>query len=271
MNLSEALEINTVRIECDNGSVGTGFFYSLKTKKENVEVPFIVTNKHVIEGANAINIHLHTENIDTGKENNHKIFHVGDIQKLFAFHPESSVDLCALPVGGIFNALAYEREIPRYFSFNEDDLLENHRSKKSLGAIEEVHMTGYPNGIWDQVNNKPITRRGITATNISDNWQGRNEFMIDMACYPGSSGSPVYVYNNGPFMHEGKLVHGERVILLGILRAGPQILANGDVRIVDVPTSQRAISTTALMMNLGIIIKASELDYLIEKFKGELS
>lgn len=27
-------------------------------------------------------------------------------------------------------------------------------------------MVGYPNGIWDEKNNKPIFRKGITATDI---------------------------------------------------------------------------------------------------------
>ncbi|MBF4179343.1 S1 family peptidase [Lelliottia nimipressuralis] len=270
MKLSEALEISTVRIECNNGSVGTGFFYSLKTKHEHRDIPFIVTNKHVIAGADSIDIHLHTENFETGKEEHHKIFHIGGVQEQFLFHPEAEVDLCALPVGPMFNALAVEKQRPKYFSFTQNELIENHRSKNPLGSIEEVHMTGYPNGLWDAVNNKPITRRGITATNIADNWQGRNEFMIDMACYPGSSGSPIYIYNNGPFTHEGNLVHGERVILLGILRAGPQIFADGEVKVIDVPTSQKIISTTAIMMNLGVIIKANELNYLSDFFKGEL-
>ena len=40
----------------------------------------------------------------------------------------------------------------------------------------------------------PILRRGTTATPIALNFEGRPEFLIDAAVYPGSSGSPVFVY-----------------------------------------------------------------------------
>ncbi len=44
-------------------------------------------------------------------------------------------------------------------------------------------MIGYPNGIWDEANNMPIIRRGITATHPNFNYNGKPEFMIDAACF----------------------------------------------------------------------------------------
>ena len=35
-----------------------------------------------------------------------------------------------------------------------------------VSALEDIIMVGYPNGIWDEKNNKPIFRKGITATDI---------------------------------------------------------------------------------------------------------
>ena len=69
----------------------------------------------------------------------------------------------------------------------------------SLAPIEDITMIGYPNGLWDEVNNLPIVRRGITATSANGKYQGKTEFLIDAACFPGSSGSPVFVYNNGSY------------------------------------------------------------------------
>ena len=39
----------------------------------------------------------------------------------------------------------------------------------------------------------PITRTGITATSFSLDYQGKSEFVIDAACFPDSSGSPVFI------------------------------------------------------------------------------
>jgi len=57
-------------------------------------------------------------------------------------------------------------------------------------------MIGYPNGLWDHVNNLPLIRRGITASHPGVDYQiegqnGPGVTVIDMACFPDSSGSPV--------------------------------------------------------------------------------
>ena len=44
--------------------------------------------------------------------------------------------------------------------------------------------------------------------------------MIDVACYPGSSGSPVLIFNEGSYNKKGAgLVVGDTSFLLGVLYA----------------------------------------------------
>jgi len=50
-----------------------------------------------------------------------------------------------------------------------------------------------------------------------------------------------------------------RIKLLGILYAGPQHTAEGDVRVVVVPTQQKAVAVAGIPNTLGIIIKAEQL------------
>ena len=64
-----------------------------------------------------------------------------------------------------------------------------------LNAVEEIMMIGYPNGLWDAKNNLPIVRRGITGTPAFVDYNDKPEFVIDAACFPGSSGSPVFIVN----------------------------------------------------------------------------
>ncbi|MGA7586857.1 MAG: serine protease [Rouxiella badensis] len=266
-SLSDSLYKSTVRIVCNNGSVGTGFFYLLLGNDNDIRIPFLVTNKHVIEGATTVKIYVHTINTKTKKENKHQEITITDLSKNFIPHPDSNIDLCAAPFGQMIDRMVNENnlwmDIAPFFSSNT---YENSIHKNDLSALEEVYMTGYPNGLWDEVNNNSITRKGITASNIKSDWKGKKEFLIDMACFHGSSGSPVYVYNNGAFKANGKLVSGERLIFLGILSSGPLLTAAGDIKIINVPTVQKAITTTQLTMNLGIVIKAEKLDYLKDHF-----
>ncbi|WP_208959768.1 hypothetical protein [Dolosigranulum pigrum] len=44
--ISERLMFNTVRLETNDGSSGTGFFFTFKFG--NLLVPILVTNKHVV-------------------------------------------------------------------------------------------------------------------------------------------------------------------------------------------------------------------------------
>jgi hypothetical protein len=130
----------------------------------------------------------------------------------------------------------------------------------ALTAIEDVIMIGYPNGLWDEKNNMPIVRRGITATHPNLDYNGSKEFMINAACFPGSSGSPVLLFNFGSYSTKStEIVIGARIKLLGILYAGPQHTATGEIEIVNVPTQQKAIAFSRIPNNLGLVIKSSRL------------
>jgi len=143
----------------------------------------------------------------------------------------------------------------------------------ALDAFEDVVMIGYPIGLLDSYNNLPVIRKGITATHPNNDYDGRKEFMVDMACFPGSSGSPVLLYSTGSYgAPGGGFVLGNRIRLLGILYSGPQFAANGDMEIVNVPTQQTVIPVTSIPCNLGICIKAErllEFEPILRKSIGE--
>ena len=122
-------------------------------------------------------------------------------------------------------------------------------------------MVGYPNGIWDKSNNLPIIRRGITATHPLLAYEGRKKFMIDAACFPGSSGSPVFIYEDGMFRSsENSYSPGTRVALIGILYAGPQFTANGTLEPRPIPHSLTEVPVMQIPMNLGYVISIEEID-----------
>lgn len=138
-----------------------------------------------------------------------------------------------------------------------------------LGAIEDVIMVGYPIGLWDSINNQPIIRRGSTATHPAMDYEGRREFLIDAACFPGSSGSPVFLYNMGVYTtRDGGTVVGSRVKLLGVLYAGPVHTTTGEVVAVNIPTAQQAVAVSRIPINLGFVVRSERLIELEPKLQA---
>ncbi len=175
-------------------------------------------------------------------------------------HPDDNVDLCAMPIAPFLTEANKKGERLFYISLDKS-ILPTAQQLSDFSALEEILMVGYPNGIWDNVNNKPILRKGVTATHPNFDYCGKKEIMIDAACFPGSSGSPVFIFNEGGYRDKrGNMFMGaSRVILLGVLYAGPQHTAQGDIQIVNVPTVDRPIAISRIPNNLGLIIKSERI------------
>lgn len=253
---SEQLCYSTIRIECvtqKGGSTGTGFFFNfLENKDTNQFIPCIVTNKHVVE--NAIHgILVLTCKMKDGTEYLHRV-DVSNFRQSWIFHPKQEVDLCIMPFQPIVDVVGKQGHHPYYVSFSAN-LIPSKEQIENLTALEDIIMIGYPDGIWDAVNNKPIIRKGITATHPKRDFNGEKKFLIDAACFPGSSGSPVIIINQGNYSDvSGTVYFGRRIMLLGILHAGPQHTAQGEIRFANIPTT-----VTAIPNNLGLVIKSDEL------------
>jgi len=241
-------------------STGTGFFFKFLENGDR-HVPVIVTNKHVIR--NAISGRFIITKSDTNGNPNatdHFSVNIADFQQFWRLHPDPNVDLCAMPLAPVINSATQQGQNLFYQVFDKS-LLPTAEQKIDFDVLEDILMVGYPNGIWDSVNNQPIFRKGITATHPNIDYNGKKEFMIDVACFPGSSGSPVMIYNsNGYTSRQGNIIMGNpRLILMGILYAGPQHTASGEIIIVNVPQLQIPTAISRIPNNLGLVIKAERL------------
>jgi V8-like Glu-specific endopeptidase len=273
LTISEKLSYSTVRIECEdkNGGLatGTGYFFIFKENENNhTHIPVVITNKHVIEGAWKGKLIFSKMN-DNGEplDKEHFAVFIDNFENLWKKHPDNNVDLCAMPIAPFVN-LAEQQNQKLFYVSLDTSLIPNQSELEDLTVIEDIVMVGYPNGIWDQVNNKPIFRKGITATHPCFDYNGKKEFMIDAACFPGSSGSPVFLLNeNGYKDKKGSFYLGKsRIYLLGTLYAGPQHTAEGEVRIINVPTAQKPISLSRIPNNLGLVIKSERIKELENLF-----
>ena len=93
--------------------------------------------------------------------------------------------------------------------------------------------------------------------------------MIDAACFPGSSGSPVFIFNEGGYRDKKGTMHlgASRLLLLGVLYAGPQYTVEGEIKIINMPVSQKPIAISTIPNNLGLVLKVERILELEELFK----
>jgi len=260
---AEQLAHSTVRIECDMSEgiigTGTGFFYHLDISDDS-HVPVIVTNKHVVSGATSGRFLLTLMNAMGGPEvGTYQKFEINSFESNWTPHPDPNVDLCAMPMAGLIRDADKRNQKFFYVPFDKT-LLPTTEEIEDMIGLENITMIGYPNGLWDQINNLPIFRKGVLATNYKYDWNGKKEFLIDAACFPGSSGSPVMLFDVGGYQtRKGNFVGSSRIRFLGVLYAGPQHTVEGEVKVVMVPTQQKSVAVANIPNNLGIVIKAEHL------------
>lgn len=260
MSLSEMITYSTVLIRCQysdgkSGS-GTGFIMNLCSDKENqVCVPVLITNKHVVSNS-VRTVFEFCKADETGKP--------VDVEPvIFTYqgnswipHPDRVVDLCCLPLAQSIKELQ-KNNVKVYYIPLETELIPKGEKLEELSAMEDVVMVGYPIGLSDTYNHKPIIRKGITATHPKKNYQGKQETLLDMACYPGSSGSPVFILNQGTYTTSGGIVVGNRIHLLGVLYGGHKFSAQGVLQFSNLPNVP--VPVTGIPINLGIMIKAERI------------
>lgn len=262
LSLSEQLTFVTTRIECrspQTTAVGTGFFFNFLAGEGKI-IPVVVTNRHVVEGSKQGIFQLTRAN-NEGEPiiGDFENIIVDNFEQLWLPHPDKAVDLCVMPLGPLFH-MAEDKGKRFFYRSLDETLIPNQQALSELTALEEILMVGYPIGLWDSKNNMPIFRKGITATHPNLNYEGREEFLIDAACFPGSSGSPVLLYNLGTYTNrQGATIIGTRIQFLGVLFAGPQYTVEGKIEILPVPTEMKPVPVSRIPINLGIVIKSRKL------------
>ena len=260
MSISEMITYSTVMINCQysdgSSGSGTGFIINLcQNKEENTCIPVIVTNNHVVENSVKTVFEFCKADSD-GNPIDTEPFRFTYVGNSWIHHPDESVDLCCLLLAEAINKIAGTDNRVFYIPLGIN-IIPNDDALRELSAMEDVVMVGYPIGLSDQYNHKPIIRRGITATHLKNNYQGNRHFLVDMACFPGSSGSPIFILNEGTYHIRNNVYVGSRILLVGVLFGGPQFSAQGVIQFANLPNSPRPV--VQIPTNLGIAIKASEL------------
>lgn len=261
---TEQLLFCTTRIETIHGT-GTGFFFQFQLDEQQ-GMPVLVTNKHVVANADEISFSVHIKENDIPTNENILITH----QAQWFEHP--TLDLCCTLVNPLFMEFQAETGKEIFYLPLPESLMWIYSDLTNLSAMEDVVMVGYPIGLWDEIHNLPLLRKGVTSTHPAIDFKGEKKGVIDAACFPGSSGSPICIINEGGYIDKnGTLtLGGSRFGLIGILYAGPIHNAQGEIIVQEIPTQQVASANTPMMINLGYYIKADQMLELKKVVFGDL-
>lgn len=248
-----SVRIETATSDGATNGCGTGFVFQFEVS--GLKVPLIITARHVVQDAELICLQLH----EAEEGNRHKpgpgrkVTSRGGPPAVF-MHPDPSVDLAAIQLLHFTTIARGEGWIP-FYSFLPRDVVPEADFVAELEAVEDVYMAGYPAGIYDAHNNLPIIRRGITATPAALDYEGRTEFLVDMAVYKGSSGSPIFINKVSQFVDaDGHLVSNASMRLLGVLYGGHHIADTGEI-VADGEAEPSTVSVHQ-MINIGVCLRA---------------
>jgi hypothetical protein len=142
--------IDTVSADGAQGS-GTGYVYGFMLN-DNILIPTLVTNKHVVKYARFIKVTVHTADLMEGKppglDGRLTQLALTQSNTAIVLHPDNEVDLAAILLGNVTNKwhgqnpgkTLFIRALHASSVWTEDQLV-------SLDAVEPVVMVGCPNSL----------------------------------------------------------------------------------------------------------------------------
>lgn len=227
----------TARLVNEEGRQGTGFFVA-RTASEGTRV-FLITNKHVLHKQPAfravapwiqMNLNATGEGGRPKREFGRVMLDSAKGGRLVREHPDPETDVLAIDVGHVF---AQTPGVVPPDGFPHSGYFAAARARDALDITigDEVMTVGYPLGLRQGDTELPLVRQGILATTIgiplvdtaedptgTRRVRTRRAFLIDGACVPGQSGSPVVLKPTPMRLVKGNLMMPTAPpLLLGIV------------------------------------------------------
>lgn len=167
--------------------IGTGFFVYKSINEEGTQgIPFLVTNKHVVNGLNQIYIKM--KNLKTSKFEE-QILYLENNVSLF-FDEDPNVDLAIIKLDGNFinqNNLKFDGFDIYKEAFATDELIKDGANQGNL-----IYTLGFPLSLVN-INQTPLCRLGCLSRMDLDELNERKAILCDIQNFPGQSGSPVII------------------------------------------------------------------------------
>ena len=258
-SIAEQLLYTTVRIDTRyaGGATGSGTGFVFIRSVGDDQVPVVVTNKHVVEGCAGGSITFTLRDGELPNIGQGYRLEIDGFSDVWTGHPDPAVDVAVMPLAPV-EVVLNDRGIRVFYRAIASEIVPSEEQIEKLDAFEQLLFIGYPNGIWDKKNLLPVMRTGTTATPLAVDFEGQPLFLMDASVFPGSSGSPVFLYNPGMyFSKDGSTNLATRLMFVGIVASVYFRDDVNDVVTIPVPTANdRSITVSREMIDLGQVFKA---------------
>ena len=199
-----------------NGKInwfGTGFFvHRLIDKEKHAAIPFLISNKHVLEGVNSVIIRMI-------KRGTHDLEEVSvplkgsDGKEIYKCHSTADIAVMPFPSDIIIN---------NNLEFNSFDIDSESMTSVELrdNGVEEgglLYMLGYPMGLVNAGSGSPICRLGCVARISEAQISEKKNILVDIQNFPGNSGSPIVNRPEVVSLNGTKCL--EKCVLVGIVHS----------------------------------------------------
>ncbi|MDD3976477.1 MAG: serine protease [Candidatus ainarchaeum sp.] len=202
----EQIFLNTVLIEnLTDKEAGTGFLIS-KPKEKGLHEILLFSNKHVFWGKKdkdvvGIKKKLKLTFHKKEKDNTYKLGQVHSFiididrnaKEYYFEHSNFNIDVACLNVSNLNNG-----DIKLNGPFLQLDSFINFK-RNEIYAGMKVLFIGYPSLFYDKKNFLPVMRSGTIASIPSVDFNGEPSILLDAQVFPGSSGSPVFIFINNKY------------------------------------------------------------------------
>lgn len=259
MTIQEQLLYTTLRVERldTHGNIltiGTGFILSRPVDETQLKL-YLVSNKHIILGADAIAFTFSNGNNGQPIPGKSTRITISEIKDKIIGHLNPDIDIAVLEFTNLFNL--YSGKF--FFKCIHYDMLSTF-DEPELSVAENVLFIGYPENRYDVVNNLPLIRQGLIASNPKNDYNGNPVFIIDAQVFPGSSGSPVIIDLTYENMRNGQIILGgdRKIKVLGIV--AETMIRNNQLQAVQ--TGVRV--TVQEVLGLGVVFKSTAIKELID-------
>jgi hypothetical protein len=255
--------------EPDKFGYGTGFIFYYQNddlKQRDQVIYFLVTNKHVVNGADIGRIEFFHSSPDAQPLLGQlESVTVSNFAARFHGHPNSDIDIAVMPLHGVLQILK-QRNVDVFYRSIPNDLLLTNTEIADLDAVEDIIFIGYPKLLRDPVNLTPVARKGTTATPVVIDYGEEPKFLVDAAVFEGSSGSPVFLAGPPMRFRNNQVQIGSRVRLIGVIAQLISTETQGEIQVSREPDAVAFAASMVHMMNLGIVYKASTVLETIDDF-----
>jgi len=268
-SITEQLIFTTVRIDTvrndDKEFAGTGFIINYEYETNKI-APFVLTNRHVVQDMEKGRLTFLKMKDGKPVIPSRQNIEYDNFEKHWTFHPNPEIDVALMPFANVLNQLTgTDNDI--FYKGVSNELIPTAAKLQELDAVEDIVFVGYPNAIRDEYNLTPIVRRGITATPITLPYENKPIFLIDAPVYGGSSGSPVFIMNQGMYpKKDGGTQVGNRVLLLGIVSEYLYFKQKGKIKQEKVTKKIETVAETETNLDIGVVFNVNAINELIEYF-----